>query len=393
MSEQCVVLLGGEPLRGRLVYSEEEYSFGFDIADEVGFAARETGWGMSCLEIETLEIEVDTGSGEAFFVSGLHPRTAWADGRCEPDRLVPGVVCFGGMFDFVSGAGVRVAGVGEWSTIYDRLSGWARVRRPGAPDDGCQVLIASGTALGLCERRLNSVWLRPEFVGGRPPGGRPLGCGDLASLVPVESASAVGDLGGRGSVVCAPDRVWVVGLTYARTSSGWVYVGFVSDAFSRRVLSAAVSAAVGEQLVSDALVLAVAERARCGHPVTSPLLHPGGCGSTGPLVRYARQLRVNGVTPSFGTAGDSPNDALAEAVNGCYQAECVAPDGPFRAVEDVEEATLDWVCWYNTRRRLHGCPGYRTPDEIEQAYYSRRSPLGGQQDTQRINPNPSMSGD
>jgi len=161
------MFLDGDPLHGRLVYSEKEYSFRFDDIDEVELAARTTGQGRSSFEIDTLQIEVDTGSGEALFVWGFHSYLVWLDGQCEPDRLKPGVVRFGAPFEFQRGAAIGIADVGEWATVYDHVSGWVRVRSPEAPADERQVLIASGTALGFCGQRLNSVWLHPEFVEPR----------------------------------------------------------------------------------------------------------------------------------------------------------------------------------------------------------------------------------
>jgi transposase InsO family protein len=46
--------------------------------------------------------------------------------------------------------------------------------------------------------------------------------------------------------------------------------------------------------------------------------------------------------------------------------------GPWRSVEDVEFATLEWVAWYNTRRLLEPL-GYVSPDDFERAYYNRQT--------------------
>jgi transposase InsO family protein len=85
--------------------------------------------------------------------------------------------------------------------------------------------------------------------------------------------------------------------------------------------------------------------------------------------------------PSFGSVGDSYDNALAETINGLYKTECVHPDGPFNTLTKVLDATLDWVHWYNTRR-LHTDLDYRTPNEIETQYYEQQQPLDNQPVTQ-----------
>ena len=62
-------------------------------------------------------------------------------------------------------------------------------------------------------------------------------------------------------------------------------------------------------------------------------------------------------------------NALAEAVNGLYKTELIRQRGPWRTVEQVELATLEYVWWWNNSR-LHGELDMRTPAEVEQAYYA-----------------------
>lgn len=85
-------------------------------------------------------------------------------------------------------------------------------------------------------------------------------------------------------------------------------------------------------------------------------------------LRYADRLADVGAIASIGTVGDS-FDALAEAVNGLYKTELIRRKGPWRTVEQVELATLEYVWWWNNAR-LHGELDYRTPVEVEEAYYA-----------------------
>lgn len=68
-------------------------------------------------------------------------------------------------------------------------------------------------------------------------------------------------------------------------------------------------------------------------------------------------------------ASATPTTALAEAVNGLFKTELIRQRGPWRTVEQVELATLEYVWWWNNGR-LHGELGMRTPIEAETEYYA-----------------------
>src|SRR2546427_7629339 len=89
-------------------------------------------------------------------------------------------------------------------------------------------------------------------------------------------------------------------------------------------------------------------------------------------IRYTERLAEAGIEPSVGRTGDSYDNALAESVIGLYKTEEIRRRGPWRSVEDVEFATLEWGAWYNTRRPLQPL-GDVSPDEFERAYYNRQT--------------------
>ena len=62
-------------------------------------------------------------------------------------------------------------------------------------------------------------------------------------------------------------------------------------------------------------------------------------------------------------------NAAAEALNKLYKKELIWRQGPWRGLDDVELATLEWVDWYNNSR-LHGHCGDIPPAEFEAAYYA-----------------------
>ena len=80
------------------------------------------------------------------------------------------------------------------------------------------------------------------------------------------------------------------------------------------------------------------------------------------------RLAEVGIESSVGSTGDSYDNALAETINGLYKTEVIRRRGPWRNIDDVEYATLEWVDWFNHRRLLEPI-GNVPPAELEQAYY------------------------
>ena len=85
-------------------------------------------------------------------------------------------------------------------------------------------------------------------------------------------------------------------------------------------------------------------------------------------MRYTERLADAGIEPSVGSRGDSYDNALAESVIGLFKTEVIRRQGPWRTLEAVEFATLDWVDWFNPRRLLEPI-GYVPPAEYEARYY------------------------
>ena len=171
----------------------------------------------------------------------------------------------------------------------------------------------------------------------------------------------------------APNRLWVADLTYAKTNSGWVYVAFIVDVFSRMVIGGQASRSLRSDLAIDALEMAVFNRQRAGADL-SELVHHSDRGVQYLSVRYSERLADNDIVASVGSKGDSYDNAMAESFNGLYKWELIYPKGPWRGLDDVEFATLTYVDWFNNRR-LHGeiepGPGFTTPAAFEADHYSQ----------------------
>jgi putative transposase len=164
----------------------------------------------------------------------------------------------------------------------------------------------------------------------------------------------------------APNRLWVSDFTYVATWAGFAYVAFVIDVYARYIVGWRVSRTAHASFVLDALEQAIHER----RPVhRGGLVHHSDRGSQYVSIRYSERLAQAGIEPSVGSVGDSYDNALAESINGLYKAEVIHRRGPWRNIEAVEFATLEWVDWFNHRRLLEPI-GNIPPAEAEANFYA-----------------------
>jgi transposase InsO family protein len=178
-----------------------------------------------------------------------------------------------------------------------------------------------------------------------------------------EASARPADLVARNFKAERPNRLWVADLTYVATWAGFVYVAFVVDVFSRRIVGWRVSSSLRSDLALDAL-----EQALHARTELDGLIHHSDRGVQYVSIRYTERLAAAGIEPSVGSVGDSYDNALAETIIGLYKTEVIRRSGPWKNLEQVEFATLAWVDWFN-HRRLLGSIGDVPPAEFEAMYY------------------------
>ena len=181
------------------------------------------------------------------------------------------------------------------------------------------------------------------------------------------------DLVKRQFTADGPNQLWVADLTYVRTHAGWTYVAFVLDVFSRVIVGWQVSTSLRTDLALDALDMGLWTRQRTGQDV-SGLVHHSDRGVQYRAIRYSERLAEADAVASVGSRGDSYDNAMAEALNSLFKAECIRnpvmrPKGGWKSVTDVEIATAEYVDWFN-HRRLHGELGMVPPAELEALHWA-----------------------
>ena len=192
-------------------------------------------------------------------------------------------------------------------------------------------------------------------------------CPLAAAAVPERNRESRLDRVNRQFQAARPNALWVADFTYVATWQGFVYVACVIDTFARRIVGWRVSRSAHAGFVLDALEQALhARRPAKG----SGLIHHSDRGSQYVAIKYTERLSDAGVEPSVGSVGDSYDNALAETINGLDKTEVIRRRGPWRTLEAVEFATLEWVDWFNHRRLLEPI-GNIPPAEAEARYYAQ----------------------
>jgi transposase InsO family protein len=223
-------------------------------------------------------------------------------------------------------------------------------------------LVREGIAVARCtvERLMREMGLRGA-VRGRA---------FTRTTVADDSVARPADLVQREFRASRPNQLWVADLTYVATWAGFVYVAFVIDAFSRMIVGWRVSSSLRTDLALDAL-----EQALHARPHGDGLVHHSDRGVQYLSIRYTDRLAEADVACSVGSVGDAYDNALAETINGLYKTEVIRRRGPWRGLEAVEYATLEWVHWFNNKRLLESI-GWTTPTEYENAYHLSHAKSG-----------------
>ena len=237
----------------------------------------------------------------------------------------------------------------EHRSVYGADKVWAQLQREGTPVARCTV-----------ERLMRQLGLRGVVRGNT----------SIRTTISDEASGRPLDLVARQFRAPAPNRLWVADLTHSKTHSGWVYVAFVVDACSRFVVGWQASRSLRTDLALDALEMALWTRRATR---LDGLIHPSDRGVQYLAIRSTERLAAAGAVPSVGARGDSYDNALAESFNGLDKTELIHHRGPWRGLEEVEYATLEYVAWFN-HRRLHGELGMIPPTEFAATYLQLPTP-------------------
>ena len=206
--------------------------------------------------------------------------------------------------------------------------------------------------------------MREHGIQGAKRRGKP-----WRTTTPDPDAARRPDLVERDFTATGPDRLYVADFTYLRCWEGVLYLAFVIDVYSRRIVGWQLAAHMRASLVCDALRMAVCTRPRHGHGADVQLIHHSDRGSQYSGQDFAQVLDDYDVLQSVGSVGDAYDNAMAESFVDSIKTELIA-DRVWRTRSQLELAIVEYLGWFNYDR-LHESLGDIPPAEFEALHAPR----------------------
>jgi len=174
------------------------------------------------------------------------------------------------------------------------------------------------------------------------------------------SAMPAADLVCRDFTAVRPNRLWVADITYVKTDEGFLYLAFVLDAYSRKLVGWAMETHLRTELVVDALQMALWRRR------PSPgLIHHSDQGVQYTSLSFGKKLEETGLVPSMGRVGSAYDNSMAESFVATLKTELLYRNRwPTR--ETARIGIFEYLEGFYNRRRLHSALGYKSPAEFEE---------------------------
>jgi putative transposase len=173
-------------------------------------------------------------------------------------------------------------------------------------------------------------------------------------------AAPAKDLLNRDFRATKMDKIWVADITYVATEEGFLYLAFILDAHSRRIVGWAMEDHLRTQIVVDALQMAVWRRKPAPGAV-----HHSDQGVQYTALSFGERLKEAGISPSMGRTGSALDNAMAESFVSTLKAELVSRM-KFPTRQAAKTAIFEYLQTFYNTRRLHSALGYKSPAAFEE---------------------------
>lgn len=169
------------------------------------------------------------------------------------------------------------------------------------------------------------------------------------------------DLLEQDFTACAPNQKWTSDITYIWTDEGWLYLAVVMDLYSRAIVGWSMSQRMTQQLVCDALNMALFRR---GFP-KGTIIHSDR-GSQYCAKRYQRLITQNKLRASMGRRATCYDNAVTESFFHTLKVELVHRVR-YATRATAKSSIFEYIETYYNRQRKHSAIGHRTPVQFEKA--------------------------
>jgi len=212
-------------------------------------------------------------------------------------------------------------------------------------------------ALGVrCSRKRVARLMRKAGLRGCPRGRK-----KRTTTRRDKHAVPASDLVKRNFHAIAPDKLWTADITYVHTQEGFVYLAFILDVYSRKVVGWSMASHLRTELVVDALEMALWRR-----KPDAGLIHHTDRGAQYTALSFGKRLEEAGIVPSMGRAGSALDNAISESFVASLKAELLYRHR-FLSREAARTAVFDYIEGFYNRVRRHSSLGYLSPSDYEQA--------------------------
>lgn len=175
-------------------------------------------------------------------------------------------------------------------------------------------------------------------------------------------ATPAPDLLKRNFAAAAPNKIWTADITYINTWEGFLYLAFILDIYSRRVVGWSMATHLRTELVVDALEMALWRR----NPDVG-LIHHTDRGVQYTALSFGKRLEEAGIVASMGRVGSALDNAISESFVASLKCELLLHGHRFLDREAARTAVFDYIEGFCNRVRRHSSLGYLSPSEYEQA--------------------------
>jgi putative transposase len=161
-----------------------------------------------------------------------------------------------------------------------------------------------------------------------------------------------------------PNKYWVADITYIPTYNGWLYLSVIMDIFSRKVVGWSMKDTTHDDLVIDALRMAINRRCYSAQVDTEMILHSDrGCQYASN--KYVRMLIHNNITPSMSRKGNCWDNAVIESFFKTLKTELLGKKRKFIDKSEARTKIFEYIEVFYNKLRIHSSLGYYSPDSYE----------------------------